>query len=260
MSNSWTTLDIFLVDDLSTDGTFQAISQNFPKANIFQSKGNLYWGGGMLKAWKEALKYDYDAYIWVNDDNELYPDALKEVLECAQKTDFKSIICGCFCSKKTGNFTYGGLDKKHKQVIPNGKLQKVNYINGNFVLVPRSVVHKIGLLDPKFIHIRGDFDYGLTAIENGIDIYTTTKYVGISERNPIGNSRGRFLGRSLRQRFKDLFNSPFLDNPNAAFYFNRKHHYNLFYCCSSYLKSLVMILLPDVVYKKAASQYRKHEA
>lgn len=46
-------------------------------------------------------------------------------------------------------------------------------MNGNVVLVPKSVVDKIGIINPIYHHDLGDVDYGLTAQENGIKVYAT---------------------------------------------------------------------------------------
>ena len=37
------TCHVYLVDDASTDGTSEAIKQNFPQVNIIQGNGNLFW-------------------------------------------------------------------------------------------------------------------------------------------------------------------------------------------------------------------------
>ncbi len=74
-------LNVYLVDDGSTDGTGDAVKQNFPHVNILQGDGTLYWNGGMRFAFSEAMKNDYDYYLWLNDDTFLYSDAIKLLLE-----------------------------------------------------------------------------------------------------------------------------------------------------------------------------------
>ena len=51
-------LNVYLVDDGSTDGTGDAVKQNFPHVNILQGDGTLYWNGGMRFAFSEAMKND----------------------------------------------------------------------------------------------------------------------------------------------------------------------------------------------------------
>ena len=49
-------LSIYLTDDGSTDGTAKAIQQYFPNVIILHGDGNLFWAGGMINSWKEAIK------------------------------------------------------------------------------------------------------------------------------------------------------------------------------------------------------------
>ena len=71
-------ISVFLTDDGCTDGTTQAVLQQFPsKVNIIQGDGNLFWNRGMWTAWNIAAKeYDYDFYLWLNDDTVLKEGAL----------------------------------------------------------------------------------------------------------------------------------------------------------------------------------------
>ena len=215
-------MDVFLCDDGSTDGTYEAVKEQYPLVHIFKGTGNLFWNRGMLASWKKACEMkDYDAYIWLNDDVFLYVDALSEMIDCFYACDEKSIICGAFCSD-TGEFSYGGRKKDNTPLIPNGIMQDVYWLNGNCVLVPKYVVKKIGLLDKMFHHHLGDFDYGLRAKKSGINIVSTKKYLGICNPNSIKNSRSRKEGLSLLRRFKRLY-SPLGDYPFILFRYTLRH-------------------------------------
>jgi GT2 family glycosyltransferase len=49
------TIDVYLVDDGSTDGTAEAVHQAYPQVKILQGDGSLFWNRGMRKAFAEAL-------------------------------------------------------------------------------------------------------------------------------------------------------------------------------------------------------------
>jgi len=40
-------LQVYLVDDGSTDGTGEAIAQTYPQVTILSGTGSLFWNGGM---------------------------------------------------------------------------------------------------------------------------------------------------------------------------------------------------------------------
>ena len=44
-------LDVFVLDDASTDGTAEAIAQRHPDVRLLTGDGQLYWNGGMNAPW-----------------------------------------------------------------------------------------------------------------------------------------------------------------------------------------------------------------
>src|SRR6266508_2413563 len=78
-------MHIYIVDDGSTDGTGAAVRKAHPAVRVLQGNGSLYNNGGMRLAFSEALKGDYDYYLWLNDDTTLYPSALEWLLTTLQR-------------------------------------------------------------------------------------------------------------------------------------------------------------------------------
>lgn len=245
-------MDVFLCDDASTDGTANAVREQFSQVNIVSGTGNLFWNRGMLRAWQAAKGHkDYDAYLWLNDDAILYDEAIQKMLDTSREQQDKAILCGEFQSGN-GTFSYGGKDMHGKPILPNGRCQTVYYLNGNCVLVPRHAVEKIGLLDPMFLHATGDFDYGFRAQEAGIPVLTTKEYVGKCEENPNAKYRDRKDGLSLPARFKRLY-SPIGYNPIVAFRYNYRH-WGLKQGLYVFLRLHYHNLLPDSLFHKLTNR------
>ncbi|WP_336093993.1 glycosyltransferase family 2 protein [Leeuwenhoekiella sp. CH_XMU1409-2] len=216
--------EIFLVDDGSIDGTSKAVKRSFPNVNILNGNGNLFWSRGMLEAWKHAFKYDFDFYLWMNDDVELLSKAIDELLFCSKLKDHKAIISGLILDKGSGNIIYGGYDKNKKLIEVSGTLQDITYLNGNVVLIPKSIPDTIGLLDPIFHHDLGDVEYGLRAIKNGFEVLSTREAVALGYANSI--CRERKNGVHIVKRFKILY-SPLGSNPFINFYYRKKYQSTL---------------------------------
>ena len=202
-------LDVFLVIDGSTDGTKVAVSQKFSSVNIIEGDGNLFWNQGMRLAWKRAQRNnEYDFFIWLNDDTILRKGALEELLSIyieATSNNEESIVVGACKDLKLNQFTYGGRDDSGP-IIPNGKLQKCKYLNGNIVLISKKVFSRIGYLSKNYTHAMGDIDYGLRALKSGINIYSTKKYIAFCSKHQHAPSWCN-PKKNIIQRWKN-FNSP----------------------------------------------------
>lgn len=181
-------LEVFLVDDGSTDGTGKNVKKLFAEVNVIQGNGNLFWTRGMHLAWELASKTkDFDYYLWLNDDTIIEPNGVIELILASESRHNKSIICASISSLDKNAFTYGGrklIFKKDIKIIPNGNLQICDLINGNCVLIPRFVFKIVGNFDPTFHHSIGDFDYGLRAKNLNIESFCTGTYLASCDVNP----------------------------------------------------------------------------
>ena len=107
-------IDVYLVDDGSTDGTWDAVKEKFPQVNLIKGNGNLFWSRGMYTAWKEAVKGDYDAYIWLNDDQKLRSNFLEELFSVEQENNWNCIVTGRIADIESGEIIYCGYDNNKK--------------------------------------------------------------------------------------------------------------------------------------------------
>jgi GT2 family glycosyltransferase len=233
---------VYLVDDGSTDGTDDAVKLNFPEVNVIKGNGNLYWNKGMRLAWETAAQNkEYDFYLWLNDDTLIDEDAVCELLNCSKELkkyeNNASIIVGtCRNAPESSTFSYGG--RNHDvPVIPNGSIQKCNFINGNLVLVPKEIYNKIGNLSPHYTHAMGDNDYGLRALKAGFGCFITRKYVATCPTNKISDWCNPKI--PVAKRFQNLY-SPKGLNIKEYIIFLKEHKRKkwFFFTLKVYLKTL----------------------
>lgn len=191
-------LEVFLVNDGSTDGTEQAVREHYPQVTIIKGDGNLYWNGGMRVAFAAAMEKGFDFYLWLNDDTILHTPALPNLLALAKVEALKhnkpAVIVGTTQSELGGRATYGGLRRlsvwrplTHKMVL-EAEPAPCETMNGNCVLIPSEIANKVGNLEPTFVHAMGDIDYGLRVSKAGFPITVLPGFIGVCERNPIDNT------------------------------------------------------------------------
>jgi GT2 family glycosyltransferase len=206
-------LEVFLVDDGSTDGTEQAVRGRFPHVNIIKGNGSLYWNGGMRVAFAAAMERDFDYYLWLNDDTLIYQDTITRLLSTTKSTDSQSVSIAVGTTQEYfgGSPTYGGLRRigtglshKAELVVPQTFAIECEQMNGNCVLVPLQIARHVGNLDKFFIHNLGDIDYGMRARVAGYKLLVMSGYAGICSKNDAsGTHLDNQLG--LHQRLTKVF-------------------------------------------------------
>ena len=237
------TIEVFLVDDASTDGTSEAIKSQFPKVNIIKGNGNLYWNRGMHLAWETAVSTrDFDFYLWLNDDTFLFENAIQTLLEIIYPF---CIITGTTQSQINHKPTYGGYITILKNLIsPNGSYQQCDYSNGNCVLVSKYVYEKFGNLDPIFHHALGDFDYILRARKMGIEIYVAPHFIGFCE-NHENIPKWRSNSLNVINRLKNLYTPLSGCCPTEYFVFDNRHN-GLLKACIHFISIHVRCIFPNL--------------
>lgn len=204
---------LFLFDDGSTDGTAEAVQALAPDAVIIHGDGSYFWNRSMNSAFATAMQVGFPAYLWLNDDTMLKPDAFSLLLSARDSAaSDEAIVVGAISDPVNGRTTYGGARYVSPRirpflamvVHPGPQPQDVDVVNGNLVLVPNGIARKLGNLDPVFEHGMGDTDYSMRARKQGIRILLTAGYVGVCSRNSLkGTYRDRAL--PLPQRVRKIF-------------------------------------------------------
>lgn len=181
-------------------------------------------------AWGEAMKGDYDYYLWLNDDTHLYRSAIRNLIETTREVrdayGREGVVVGAICDPDTGKPTYGGVIRigntlGFRLVQPTGEPQRCDTINGNCVLIPRAVMRVVGNMSPEFTQWIGDTDYGLRVCAEGFSCWVTSRYVGTCRTNPNG-CRWADPSLSLRERLKLLYSPKGLP-PREWVTFARRH-------------------------------------
>lgn len=248
-------LAVVLVDDGSTDGTAAAVLGQYPDTRVIRGDGSLFWNGGMHKAFEVALRGKFDAYLWLNDDTMLYPDALTRLVAAARAlradTGRDAVVVGSTQDAATKTVTYGGVVRAAKwrpmafnMVTPGPAPVECESMWGNCVLIPDSIARAVGNLDPRFAHSMGDVDYGLRVRKAGFGIWVMPGYAGTCSMNsPSGTYEDPRV--PLRQRLRKMMQPKGL--PVRSWRILTQRHAGplwFFYWSWPYLKVIATSLVP----------------
>ena len=205
-------LDVFVLDDASTDGTGDAIRAKFPDVTVLTGDGQQYWNGGMRHAFGAAIAQDYDCYLWMNDDTTLDAGAVQLLLaterELYAQGIHPAIVAGSTRHPETTALTYGGHRRTsswrplHWELVePGDRPRRVDTMNGNTTLIPREVVRRVGNIDPGYIQQMGDFDYGLRAGEAGCTVWIAPGTIGTCASHPDRQTDDKPFVQELRRKW-----------------------------------------------------------
>lgn len=260
---------VFLTDDACTDGTVETVLKKFPDENIqiINGTGNLFWAGGMRKAWKAAIDspQNWDYFLLLNDDTFCKDDAMEELLSTQYHIKDKhgqegivSAVCESADGKK---ITYGAEYYSHPLIgkslfmHPTGKPEPCYRINCNLVLVSHNVVEQIGIFDDDFKHSCADWAYGIKASRSGIPVYITSKVCAVCENNHdnVRQEADRVSSMSLEER-KAFFSHP-LHSTSDKLIFMKRYYIEKYII--TYIMRLLAIYMPRLYYKLLLSRPQK---
>ena len=198
-------VEIYLLDDGSTDGTSSAVRQGFPHVKLFLGSGDFFWCGAMRRLWQIASKSSPDYFLLLNDDTFFYKNALDVLLSSASRFKDRCLVVGSICDPTNKQKVYGGFEltsSPHFDCHLSG-FRFYQTCNANCLLVPDVIYQKLGIFHGAYTHAMGDFDYGYLATRSGIPILETPDFVGECSPNDESKSwRNRALSR--RKRFRLL--------------------------------------------------------
>ncbi len=261
-------ISVYLTDDGCTDGTSDAIRNNFSNKDItiLQGTGNLFWAGGMRFAWNEALKKhnEWDFYLLLNDDTDLLDNLFEELLDTHKYSldNYKQagVYSGITSSKSDHNkMTYGGDVWKNKflgtstRLKPAGKPQMCDITNANILLVSKEIVDKIGIFWDGYIHGRADNDYSNTARRKGIPVLITANFCGRCDNDHKSSMEvaNAVMKMSLTER-KRYFSHPIRSNKDYLKYIRRNMPFRYPMVC---LGRMLNVYLPKMYYKLNGIRY-----
>jgi hypothetical protein len=200
------TLDVFVLDDASSDGTGERIAEQFPEVTLLHGNGRLYWNGGMRRAFGAAIAGDYDHYLWMNDDTQLEDNALAVLLDTKRRLRDRGeeavIVAGSTRHPETGELTYGGVVQPYRWrpfktvlVEPGDAPRPCDTMNGN--ATPICCTKHGSRLPTRATTGRemSDFDYGLRTRAAGCSVWIAPGTIGTCASHPGEEPMGRELRR-----------------------------------------------------------------
>lgn len=161
---------IVIVDDGSTDGTGNAIRDQYPKVDVVDGDGNLWFTEGTNAGVRRALTRDPKYILMINDDEVFDGNFLQCMVETAKRHP-RSIVGSLLLLWDTPHKLFqtspvwdtwsGGWRHWYSQTVWTvpAKPWKVDLIVGNCLLVPATAFSECGLMNSKRYPNFGDAEF-----------------------------------------------------------------------------------------------------
>lgn len=204
-----------VVDDGSTDGTDQMLTEEFPEVEVVTGDGNLFWTAGVNLGIRRALELGATRVMTLNNDVVTSPRFVEQMLLDSERNP-NAVLGALELDAATGEPIYGGETLNFRTntrrdlltALPLEKrtgLHEVTYLPGRGLLIPKAVIDKIGLFDEKRLpHYLADFDYTSVARRNGFPNYLNYNAVLSTYPDESGQTLTR-KHRSAKGYYQHLF-------------------------------------------------------
>ncbi len=179
-----------LIDNGSSDGSSEAVAAAFPDVEQVRVEVNEGPAAGVNAGLEWGLERDFDYLLVLNNDIEVAPDMLDELVAVAESEPAVACVgpkCYYFWDRDRlwsagGRLRFGESVTKERGMgeIDRGRYERteeVDYINGCAMLIPRQVVEAVGLFDPLYFLSVEDADWCMRAKRLGYRCYYAPRAV-----------------------------------------------------------------------------------
>ena len=175
-----------VVDNGSTDDSVETIRVAFPEIQLIELDSNLGYAAGNNSGIKFSLDAGADYILVLNNDTLVDQVMLSELVSFAQTNEKIGMIgpkmycaqpedtifaLGSFVDWSKGTTTNRGMFLPASEIDFRIKAEPVDFIAGCGVMVSRSLLEQVGLLDPIYYLNYEDVDWGIRAQREGFEVW-----------------------------------------------------------------------------------------
>jgi len=207
---------ILVIDNASSDGSQQFVSQQYPDCSLFENNTNI----GYVKAVNQGIEYGLQAetdYIWIfNNDVVVEENSLKKLVEVGEENEKIGVIAPviyCYDDPEkidnigySINFWIGRLKKlKYGQDVfknHNERIADIDSILGCSNLIKTTVFKKVGLLRPLYELYFEETDFNTRVRRKNLRV-VVVKEAKVLHKN--ASTMNKFIFRRAYLLLRNLF-------------------------------------------------------
>ncbi|GAB4197485.1 MAG: glycosyltransferase family 2 protein [Roseiflexaceae bacterium] len=180
---SYPRADVLVVDNASSDGTPARVRAAFPEVQVIENGANLGFAAGNNAGLRQALAQGYDYALLLNNDTEVAPDFLNQLVAVAEADPAVGVVGPTICyyaapdtiwsaggliDWRQGLSSMRGLNERDSGQYVTPAL--VDFVTGCALLCKRAVLERAGLLDERFFMYYEETEWCVRAVRAGFGI------------------------------------------------------------------------------------------
>jgi len=174
----YSNFEVVVVDNNSTDSSFEEARKKFSKAHFIKNNKNLGFSAGNNIAIRWALEKMADYVFLLNNDALIEKSSLKKMINIAERDSKARIFSPIIYNGKSKDvwFDGGNIDWLKMRTTHNTCNAKcitsraTSYVTGCAMLIKKEVFKKIGLFDEDYFLYYEDADFSWRARKAGLSL------------------------------------------------------------------------------------------
>lgn len=209
-------VQIIAVDNGSTDGTLDLISDKFPEVRLVRAESNLGFGKGNNLGIETALHKGADFVFLLNQDAYILRGCITSLLNALKRNAKAGLISPIHLAGDERNFDFGFYNYINPRLTPNllgdyfqgrsiGEYE-TEFVNAAAWLISADVLKKAGMFHPAFDHYGEDREYTSRLQRLGYKILIDANSFIVHDRiqNRVGNEHHRYGQKISRDMLQAL--------------------------------------------------------
>jgi GT2 family glycosyltransferase len=177
--NNYPVQRVIVLDNASKDGSIPAIHHRFPDAQVIELEQNLGYAGNNNVGIQAALDAGADWVLVLNEDTILAPDCITRLVEVGEREVQTGIVGPMVYHhnepsviQSAGGEMNATWDAWHiaQNEVDHGEYREphaVDWISGCAIMVRRTVIEQVGMLDERFFYYWEETEWCLRARRAG---------------------------------------------------------------------------------------------
>jgi len=184
LTSDYPDLHAIVVDNGSTDGTVECISETFPQVTVVANSRNLGYAEGCNIGMRWAMNQGGEYVFLLNNDVLVAQDALTILVETSESTPHIGIVGPKLYRWGSPGIlqSVGGIidwaevrsvliGDSEQDLGQYDKPRKVAFVSGSALLAKRTVLERVGLMDSMYFMYYEEVDWCLRAQQAGFSVF-----------------------------------------------------------------------------------------